>query len=72
MVEATGNVASHTAKAASEEGLAQAFTYEADEKWSSEWRAWGGLAAASSVRPVVCVSDGKELGSMETLAADFP
>lgn len=32
MVEATGNVASHTAKAASEEGLAQAFMYEADEK----------------------------------------
>lgn len=27
----TGNVASHTAKAAEDEGLAQAFTYEADE-----------------------------------------
>lgn len=39
MAEAAGNVASHTAKAAPEEGLAQAFTYEADERTSSEWRA---------------------------------
>lgn len=35
----TGNVASHTAKAAEEEeGLAQAFTHEADEWRVSEWR----------------------------------
>ena len=39
MVETTGNVASHAAKAAAEDGLAQAFTYEADERNSSEWRA---------------------------------
>lgn len=39
MVEATGNVASHIAKAAPEEGLAQAFTYDADERRFSEWRA---------------------------------
>ncbi len=38
MVEATGNVASHTAKAAPEEGSAQAFTYDADDRRSSEWR----------------------------------
>lgn len=72
MVETTGNVASHTAKAAAEDGLAQAFTYEADERNSSEWRAWGVLASTSTVRPMMCVSDGIELGSMETLAAEFP
>ena len=36
MEEATGNVVSHTAKAAADEGLAQAFTYEADERRASE------------------------------------
>lgn len=38
MVEASGNVASHTAMEAADEGLAQAFTYEAGENRSSEWR----------------------------------
>lgn len=70
MVEATDNVASLTAKAAADEGLAQAFTYEEDES-SSERRAEGELAAASTVRPVICISDGKELGSVDTLAAEF-
>lgn len=39
MVEVTGTVASHTDKAAADEGSAQAFTYEVDEIRSSEWRA---------------------------------
>lgn len=39
MLEATGNLASHIAKAAPEEGLAHAFTYDADERRFSEWRA---------------------------------
>lgn len=68
MGEATGNVASHTAKAAAEEGLAQAFTYEADKSRSSGFRAGGELAAASTVRPVTLVSG----GSVETLAAEIP
>ena len=38
MVEATGNMASHSAKAAAEEGLAQAFAYDADKRFS-EWSA---------------------------------
>lgn len=38
IVEAAGNVASHTARAAADEGLAQASTYEADERRASEWR----------------------------------
>ena len=68
MAEATGNVASHTAKAAAEEGSAQAFTYEADKSRSSGWRAGGELAATSTMRPVTSVSG----GSADTLAAEFP
>ena len=39
MMAGTGDMASYTAKAAADEGSAQAFTYEADERRRSEWRA---------------------------------
>lgn len=69
---ATGNVASRSAKAAAEEGLAQAFTYAADRRRSSGWGARGGLATAPTAWPGMFVSDGRALGGMETLAAEFP
>lgn len=38
MAGGSGNEAPHTAKAAADEGLAHAFTYEADKRRSSERR----------------------------------
>lgn len=69
MVLPTGDVVSHTGREAAEEGLAQAWTYEADEGKSVLCRVLEKLAGASTERPVFC--DGKVQRGMESLAAEF-